>query len=173
MLILTNSFCVYEYFFRSGEVLVETELVQSDISLTRDELSRVFTYHIFTFYSVLRLEKYPMVFNSSEEHNCVVFVPLLKSAVGARQAFCRFQFSSFVIFFCQFSPNQTFLNHLRPTYFFQKKFPQFLHLPTLFKNSQTKDAKTKGIFLKKISWSEMIYKCLISAEAAVPTYIHI
>ncbi len=79
-----NSYQVNEFFNRSGEVLVETELVQSDISLTRDELSRVFTYHIFTFYSVLRLEKYPMVFNSSEEHNCVVFVPLVKSAVGTR-----------------------------------------------------------------------------------------
>ena len=67
------SFPIYT---RSGEVLVNLVLVQQGIHLNTIELKKVFTYHVFTFYSVLRLEKYPMVFNCEEEHNCAVFVPL-------------------------------------------------------------------------------------------------
>ena len=37
--------------------------VQDNLTLSEEELRRVYTYHIFTFYSVLRLEKYPMEFN--------------------------------------------------------------------------------------------------------------
>ena len=49
-------------------------------SLRRAQLRAVYTYHVFTFHSVLRLEKYPMVFNCAEEHNSVVFVPLMRAS---------------------------------------------------------------------------------------------
>ena len=50
--------------------------------MSADELWKVYTYHVFTFYSVLRLEKYPMVFNCNEEHNSVVFVPLVRDVTA-------------------------------------------------------------------------------------------
>jgi hypothetical protein len=38
----------------------------------------VYTYHVFMFYSVLRLEKYPMVFSAQADHTCSLFVPLAR-----------------------------------------------------------------------------------------------
>jgi len=69
----------FPIYTRSGEVLVTLSLVEAELSLTPDQLALIYTYHVFTFYSVLRLEKYPMVFNCEEEHNSVVVLPLIRS----------------------------------------------------------------------------------------------
>ena len=52
-------------------------LVQRELTFSPSQLSLLFTFHMFTFSSVLRLEKYPMVFSAGQAQNSVVVVPLL------------------------------------------------------------------------------------------------
>jgi endoribonuclease Dicer len=71
------SFPIYT---RSGEVVVSVELVQKDMSFSPEQLALLFTFHVFTFSSVLRLEKYPLVYSAEAAQNCVVVVPLLDTS---------------------------------------------------------------------------------------------
>ncbi len=81
-------------------------------------------------------------------------------------------------FFCHFSLNQTFLNHLRPSYFFSKKnYPNIFAFDTsnisnILYDSTKKitsvQCKCQGNFLrKKISWAQIIQKFIIQREMAV------
>ena len=54
-------------------------LVQRELTFSPAQLSLLFTFHMFTFSSVLRLEKYPMVFSAGQAQNSVVVAPLLAS----------------------------------------------------------------------------------------------
>ncbi len=77
-------------------------------------------------------------------------------------------------FFCHFSLNYTFLNHLSPTYFFFKNYPYICteHLwffwlkSKIFEILQVSKENVREIFLKKISWAQMIQKCIIQREMA-------
>merc|ERR1719470_314543 len=60
----------------SGEVLVKVTLVQDRLTFTKEQLNTLYSFHMFTFSSVLRLEKYPMVFSASSSHNSIVVVPM-------------------------------------------------------------------------------------------------
>ena len=53
------SFPIYT---RSGEVMVTVNRAASEVSFTHEQLASVYRFHMFTFSSVLRLDKYPMVF---------------------------------------------------------------------------------------------------------------
>jgi len=66
----------FPIYTRSGEVLVKVTLVKDKITFSKDQLKILYTFHMFTFTSVLRLEKYPMVFSAASSHNSVVVVPL-------------------------------------------------------------------------------------------------
>ena len=65
-------------------MLVTVTLVQRELTFSPAQLSLLFTFHMFTFSSVLRLEKYPMVFSAGQAQNSVVVVPLLASSHTAQ-----------------------------------------------------------------------------------------
>ena len=67
------SFPIYT---RSGEVMVSVVRAVETLALTRQQLAAVYKFHMFTFSSVLRLEKYPMVFSPVLSDNSVVVVPI-------------------------------------------------------------------------------------------------
>ena len=67
------SFPIYT---RSGEVMVQVQRSVGQKVFTKDQLSKVYKFHMFTFSSVLRLEKYPMVFSPMLCDNSVVVVPI-------------------------------------------------------------------------------------------------
>ena len=66
----------FPIYTRSGEVMVEVRRVEQDISFSPSQYKAVYTFHMFTFSSVLRLEKYPMVFNPAQCDSSVVVVPV-------------------------------------------------------------------------------------------------
>eukprot|EP00090_Calanus_glacialis_P013551 TRINITY_DN22218_c0_g1_i1.p1 TRINITY_DN22218_c0_g1~~TRINITY_DN22218_c0_g1_i1.p1 ORF type:complete len:1958 (-),score=615.01 TRINITY_DN22218_c0_g1_i1:364-6237(-) len=66
----------FPIYTRSGEVLVKVTLVQDRLTFTKEQLNTLYAFHMFTFSSVLRLEKYPMVFSASSSHNSIVVVPM-------------------------------------------------------------------------------------------------
>jgi len=66
----------FPIYTRSGEVLVRVTLVKDNLTFTEEQLNILYAFHMFTFTSVLRLEKYPMVFSASSSHNSVVVVPM-------------------------------------------------------------------------------------------------
>ena len=70
----------FPIYTRSGEVLVTVELVAREIHLTAKQLSLLYKFHMFTFSSVLRLEKYPMVFSADAAQHCVVVAPLTNTS---------------------------------------------------------------------------------------------
>ena len=66
----------FPIYTRSGEVMVEVRRVAGQISFSPSQFKSVYTFHMFTFSSVLRLEKYPMVFNPLLCDSSVVLVPV-------------------------------------------------------------------------------------------------
>ena len=70
----------FPIYTRSGEVLVTVELVKDQIHLSAMQLSLLYKFHMFTFSSVLRLEKYPMVFSADAAQHCVVVAPLTNTS---------------------------------------------------------------------------------------------
>ena len=67
------SFPIYT---RSGEVMVTVTRAASGLTFSREQLASVYRFHMFTFSSVLRLDKYPMVFSPQMSDNSVVVVPI-------------------------------------------------------------------------------------------------
>ena len=70
----------FPIYTRSGEVMVHVQMVNPLLALSPEQLRLLFTFHMFTFSSVLRLEKYPMVFSSSQSLNSVVVVPMVRAS---------------------------------------------------------------------------------------------
>jgi len=70
----------FPIYTRSGEVLVQVTLVKDSLTFTQEQLAALYTFHMFTFSSVLRLEKYPMVFSATSSHNCVVVIPMIQGS---------------------------------------------------------------------------------------------
>ena len=72
--------CEFPIYTRDGEIFVETLLISSDMALSEDEKTKVLQFHKFTFSRVLRLEKFPMLFQPDAEPNSsVLVVPLSNS----------------------------------------------------------------------------------------------
>lgn len=70
--------CAFPIYTRSGEVLVSLRLLQSDVTLSEDQMKSVLNFHKYTFSNLLRMEKYPMVFSPEKSDNSVLIVPLTK-----------------------------------------------------------------------------------------------
>ena len=63
-------------FTRSGEVTVSVDLVRSDMTVTQQELDRLYKFHQTIFSRVLRLEKDPMAFQPDMAECSYIIVPL-------------------------------------------------------------------------------------------------
>ena len=72
------SFPIYT---RSGEVMVTVTKAASDVSFTPEQLVSVCRFHMFTFSSVLRLDKYPMEFSPQMADNSLVVVPIKQGLI--------------------------------------------------------------------------------------------
>ncbi|PSN49931.1 Endoribonuclease Dcr-1 [Blattella germanica] len=70
--------CPFPIFTRSGEVRVKLELSGSDVVLTPDKLEKIVTFLNYTFTSVLRLQKYLMMFDPQASENSYFIVPTRK-----------------------------------------------------------------------------------------------
>jgi len=66
----------FPIYTRSGEVLVRVTLLQRHLSLSPSQLTQLYKFHMFTFSSVLRLEKYPMIFSALSTSCKVLVAPL-------------------------------------------------------------------------------------------------
>nr|AUZ94233.1 dicer-1 [Recilia dorsalis] len=70
--------CPFPIFTRSGEVRVSLELRQEDLHLTEAQLEMIATFLNYTFTSVLRLQKYLMLFDPNASENSYMIVPTKK-----------------------------------------------------------------------------------------------
>ena len=70
--------CPFPIFTRSGEVSVKLELAGSSVVLTPDNLEKIVTFLNYTFTSVLRLQKYLMMFDPQASENSYFIVPTIK-----------------------------------------------------------------------------------------------
>jgi hypothetical protein len=70
--------CPFPIFTRSGEVNVKLELSGSAVVLTPDKLEKIVTFLNYTFTSVLRLQKYLMMFDPQASENSYFIVPTKK-----------------------------------------------------------------------------------------------
>jgi len=73
--------CPFPIFTRSGEVSVKLELAGSSVVLTPDNLEKIVTFLNYTFTSVLRLQKYLMMFDPQASENSYFIVPTIKRKV--------------------------------------------------------------------------------------------
>ncbi|XP_075228010.1 endoribonuclease Dcr-1 isoform X2 [Lycorma delicatula] len=71
--------CPFPIFTRSGEVRVSLELSTSDIILNEEQLEKISIFLNFTFTSVLRLQKYLMMFDPNTSENSYLVVPTRKN----------------------------------------------------------------------------------------------
>ncbi|XP_022250670.1 endoribonuclease Dicer-like [Limulus polyphemus] len=74
------SICSFPVFTRSGEVLVELECINSDLKFSEEELDNLAFFHNYTFSNVLRLDKYPMVFQPKEADASFYIIPVNKES---------------------------------------------------------------------------------------------
>ncbi|XP_069696429.1 endoribonuclease Dcr-1 [Periplaneta americana] len=74
--------CPFPIFTRSGEVSVKLELSGSGVILTPDKLEKIVTFLNYTFTSVLRLQKYLMMFDPQASENSYFIVPTRKYKGG-------------------------------------------------------------------------------------------
>lgn len=70
--------CSFPVFTRSGEVTIKLEFLQSDLMFSNQELEKLAFFHKYTFADVLRLEKYPMLFNPTEAKHSFFIIPIDK-----------------------------------------------------------------------------------------------
>ncbi|XP_067013187.2 endoribonuclease Dcr-1 [Anabrus simplex] len=70
--------CPFPIFTRSGEVSVKLEISGSPIILTEENLEKIVTFLNYTFTSVLRLQKYLMMFDPQASENSFFIVPTRK-----------------------------------------------------------------------------------------------
>nr|WDW26279.1 dicer-1 [Amrasca biguttula biguttula] len=70
--------CPFPIFTRSGEVCVSLSLQQQELLLTEDHLEMIAVFLNYTFTSVLRLQKYLMLFDPDASENCYFIVPTKK-----------------------------------------------------------------------------------------------
>ncbi|XP_023219964.1 endoribonuclease Dicer-like [Centruroides sculpturatus] len=70
--------CSFPVFTRSGEVTIKLEFIQSNLTITKQELEKLAFFHKYTFADVLRLEKYPMLFNPNEARHSFFIIPVDK-----------------------------------------------------------------------------------------------
>ncbi|CAG0914915.1 unnamed protein product [Notodromas monacha] len=70
----------FPIFTRSGEVGVKVHLITDTMRLTEEELAKVSHFHVFTFKEVLRLEKYPMMFEPHCADMGFYVVPLISGS---------------------------------------------------------------------------------------------
>lgn len=68
--------CGFPVFTRSGEVRVELQRLPGVVVLDKDQLEHVSDFHRYTFSNVLRLDKYPMRYDSQSAENSLFIVPL-------------------------------------------------------------------------------------------------
>ena len=70
--------CPFPIYTRSGEVLVELELLEDGLALSADQLDCIVAFHKYTFSDVLRLHKYPMQFHPEECESSILVLPLTR-----------------------------------------------------------------------------------------------
>lgn len=69
--------CSFPVFTRSGEVLISVILVKEKFKLTSEQVSNIRTFHEYTFSKVLRLEKYPTIFDPDNSVFTVLLAPVI------------------------------------------------------------------------------------------------
>lgn len=69
--------CSFPVFTRSGEVMISVELVDENFRLTADKVEYLRTFHEYTFSKVLRLEKYPTIFDPDNSPFTVLLAPVI------------------------------------------------------------------------------------------------
>ncbi|KAJ8936484.1 hypothetical protein NQ314_012348 [Rhamnusium bicolor] len=72
----------FPIFTRSGEVSVDLELISHKIVLNEDQIKKIREFVNYTFTSVLRLQKYLMLFNPEASSNNYLIVPTIKTTWG-------------------------------------------------------------------------------------------
>ncbi|XP_046985158.1 endoribonuclease Dcr-1-like [Schistocerca americana] len=70
--------CPFPIFTRSGEVSVNLELSDTNVILTKEKIGMIVTFLNYTFTSVLRLQKYLMMFDPQASENSYFIVPTRK-----------------------------------------------------------------------------------------------
>uniref|UniRef100_A0A6P7H6F8 ribonuclease III n=1 Tax=Diabrotica virgifera virgifera TaxID=50390 RepID=A0A6P7H6F8_DIAVI len=68
----------FPIFTRSGEVSVDLELISTDVVLSESQIEKTREFVNYTFTSVLRLQKYLMLFNPEASPNNYLIVPTIK-----------------------------------------------------------------------------------------------
>ena len=68
--------CSFPIFTRSGEVVISVELVGDKLQPTADQVKNLMRFHKYTFSEVLRLEKYPTVFDPKDSPFTILLAPV-------------------------------------------------------------------------------------------------
>lgn len=67
----------FPVFTRSGEVLISVELIEANFTLNAKQVKDLRTFHEFTFSKVLRLEKYPTIYDPDVSPFTVLLAPVI------------------------------------------------------------------------------------------------
>ncbi|KAB0798298.1 hypothetical protein PPYR_09291 [Photinus pyralis] len=67
--------CPFPIFTRSGEVSVDLELCSDALEMTQEQIEKICEFLNYTFTSVLRLQRYLMLFNPIASDNCFLIAP--------------------------------------------------------------------------------------------------
>jgi endoribonuclease Dicer len=78
MCVYFSQICPFPIFTRSGEVNVKLELSGVAVVVTPDKLEKIIAFLNYTFTSVLRLQKYLMMFDPQASENSYFIVPTRK-----------------------------------------------------------------------------------------------
>ncbi|GLG98532.1 Endoribonuclease Dcr-1 [Gryllus bimaculatus] len=70
--------CPFPIFTRSGEVRVKLELTETQVLLTEEKIEKIVAFLNYTFTSVLRLQKYLMMFDPQASENSYFIIPTKK-----------------------------------------------------------------------------------------------
>lgn len=77
----------FPIFTRSGEVQVQLQLAQSAVLLSESQIDKIVDFIHYTFTSVLRLQRYLMMFDPTASENSYFIVPTKR---GLFFTFCYF-----------------------------------------------------------------------------------
>lgn len=69
--------CSFPVFTRSGEVLISVNLIGEKFSLQDSQVKDLRTFHEYTFSKVLRLEKYPTIYQPDDSPFTVLLAPVI------------------------------------------------------------------------------------------------
>ncbi|KAG5899464.1 hypothetical protein JTB14_015317 [Gonioctena quinquepunctata] len=72
----------FPIFTRSGEVSVDLQLISKNIVLSKEQIEKMREFVNYTFTSVLRLQKYLMLFNPEASSNNYLIVPTIRNENG-------------------------------------------------------------------------------------------